>query len=181
MRDRIRTTLMSLAVMATAAAGTGLAPTPTSAAVAAPVTLTPAAQATLADSGFTMEPANVGAQAAGYVRNKATNRCLEQGFGGAVGHVFTSPCNYGPAQTWTWVGGGNYRSLVNSWSQECLDGTSATGSVYTLACNGGDYQKWRLFDTGHIIQWESDQALDSNWEGSVYLSPINQGDYQKWY
>ncbi|MEQ4725510.1 ricin-type beta-trefoil lectin domain protein [Nonomuraea sp. B19D2] len=179
MRNRIRTALMSMAVMATAAVGTGLATTPASAAVAAPITEIPAAQATLAESGFTMEPANIGARAAGYVRNQETGRCLEQG---RDGHVFTNPCHYGPTQTWTWVGGENYKSLVNSWSQECLDGTSATGRVYTLSCNGGDYQKWRLFSpSGHIIQWESEQNLDSNWAGSVYLSPSNDGDYQRWY
>ncbi|WP_066366980.1 RICIN domain-containing protein [Herbidospora mongoliensis] len=178
MRNRIHTTLMSMAVMATAAVGTGLVPTPASAAVTAPITVAPAAQATLAESGFTMESATIGAQAAGYVRNKATNRCLEQGNNG---HVFTSLCHYGPTQTWTWVGGEGYRPLMNWHSQECLDGTAATGSVYTLSCNGGDYQKWQLGVAGHITQRQSVQNLDSNWAGSVYLSPQNRGDYQMWY
>ncbi|MBG0823327.1 ricin-type beta-trefoil lectin domain protein [Planomonospora sp. ID91781] len=181
MRNRIRTALMSMAVMAAAAANTSLASAPASAAVAAPIAAASATQATPAESGFVMESVSIGAQAAGYLRNRATGRCLEQGWDG---HVFTNPCNYGPAQTWTWIGGERFKSLVNSWSQECLDGTSATGRVYTLSCNGGDYQKWSLGEYGHITQRQALQNLDSNWEGSVYLSPqdrYNTNNHQKWY
>ncbi|MEV4171360.1 RICIN domain-containing protein [Nonomuraea sp. NPDC049709] len=172
MRYRIRTVLMSMAVMAAAVVGAGLANTPASATAAAPIVEE--------KSGFTLEPANVGAQS-GYVRNSATNRCLEQAVGGAVGHVFTAPCHYGQSQTWTWIGTADYRPLRNLWSQECLDGTQATGRIYTLSCNGGNYQAWYFTPRSEIAQRQSQQCLDSNWEGSVYLSPCNQGNYQKWY
>lgn len=189
MRNRIRTALMSMAFLATAAVGVGLASTPASAAPVAPITATSTAQAPLADSGFMMEPSTIGAQA-GYIRNRATNRCLENGVGGSVGHVFTAPCHYGSSQTWSWVDDPiccdtTWKMLVNLWSQECLDGTEATGSVYTLSCNGGTFQKWRLTSTGRIEHalssgWQY-HSLDSNWAGSVYLSPNNAGDYQKWF
>lgn len=183
-QKRIRTALIGLAFVATGAFGAGLAPAPAGAAVATPITATLTAQTTPAESGFTMEPADVGALA-GVIRNKATNRCLEQAYGGATGHVFTAPCHYGSTQTWSWVGNYEWKNLINSWSQECLDGTESTGRVYTLACNGGRYQQWRYNSVTSRIDHRNEinvfSALDSNWEGSVYLNPPNAGDYQKWF
>ncbi|TDC72977.1 hypothetical protein E1193_26595 [Micromonospora sp. KC606] len=137
-----------------------------------------------------MEPANVGAQATGYIRNKATNRCLENAYGGTVGHVFTAPCHYGSTQTWTWHTNPiccdtTWKTIVNLWSQECLDGNDSNDSVYTLSCNGGTYQKWRQGSDGRIEHalvsgWQY-HSLDSNGAGSVYLQPNNSGNYQKWH
>ncbi|TYB57620.1 ricin-type beta-trefoil lectin domain protein [Nonomuraea sp. PA05] len=171
MRQRIRTALISMSVVVTAVVGTGLAP-------GAPATA--AAPGTETLSGFTAEPADATAQSV-QLRNLATHRCLEQAYGGATGHVFTAPCHGGTSQTWTWIGGGDFKSLRNLWSQECLDGTSATGRVYTLSCNNGGYQWWKMYANGQIGQYQSGHKLDSNWEGSVYLSPGNTGDYQKWF
>ncbi|TDC41666.1 RICIN domain-containing protein [Micromonospora sp. KC213] len=167
---------------ATGASGAGLAPAPAGVSVAAPITATLTAPA---ESGFVVEPAGVGALAAVSIRNRATNRCLEQALGGSTGHVFTAPCNGGTKQLWYWgAGSGTWTYLINSWSSECLDGTESTGRVYTLACNGGRYQQWQKDSfTGrinHRNEINHYSALDSNWQGSVYLNSPNAGDYQKW-
>jgi len=180
MSNRLRTALLSLAVAA-GAFGAMLTPAP---AGAAPATAPPAAT-TPAESGFTVVPADVGIMAAVTIRNRATNRCLEQALGTTAGHVFTAPCNGGSKQLWYWgAGSGTWTQLVNSWSSECLDGTEATGRVYTLACNGGRYQQWKRDSFTSRIDHRNEinifSALDSNWEGSVYLNSPNAGDYQKW-
>jgi ricin-type beta-trefoil lectin protein len=121
----------------------------------------------------------------GYVRNRATNRCLEErpGLVVATGGV---PCRLDNDQTWQWryagdVGGWATWQLVNRSTGNCLDG--ANGRVYSHSCNSGDYQRWIRYQDGAIQHWGSDGVvmLDSNEQGSTYLLPENGGAYQRWY
>lgn len=121
----------------------------------------------------------------GYVRNRATNRCLEERPGRAIGTGGT-PCRLDNDQTWQWqytgdVGGYATWRLVNKSTNNCLDG--ASGRVYSNPCNGGIYQGWIRYTSGAIQHLGSNGTvlLDSNAQGSAYLLADNGSSYQQWY
>ncbi len=121
----------------------------------------------------------------GYVRNRATNRCLEERPGRVIG-TGSYPCRLDNDQTWQWryagdVSGYATWQLVNRSTNNCLDG--ANGRVYSHPCNSGDYQRWIRYTDETIQHWGSNGVvmLDSNAQGSAYLLADNGSAFQKWY
>ena len=108
-------------------------------------------------------------------QNKATGLFLDSK---PNGNVFASERDGGDYQNWiieTDESGSRFRNVATG---RYLD-SNENGDCYSHPLHGGTNQTWHI-EGSHIVNHQSGQHLDVDYEGKLYTLNRNDGNFQKW-